>query len=79
MQDFEAQNTRFSAIDAGCGNGWATRMISKHELCDECIGVDAAELMVKKARDLDKGTYIHVLHWMYVFMPEFMSKVYACT
>ena len=45
----------FSIIDAGCGNGWAVRKISKHQNCEIAIGVDGSELMINKAKKLDSN------------------------
>ena len=48
----------FSAIDVGCGNGWAVRKLTAYEGCQSCIGVDGSESMIEKARGIDSdGTY----------------------
>ncbi len=50
----------FSAIDAGCGNGWVVRLLSTIDGCKSVIGVDGAESMISRANDVDPaGTYIH--------------------
>ncbi len=50
----------FSAIDAGCGNGWVVRLFSEHENCSIAIGVDGAESMVLRALEKDpEGMYFH--------------------
>lgn len=48
----------YTAIDAGCGNGWVVRRLSAHLACEEAIGVDGASAMIHRARELDPdGTY----------------------
>ena len=48
----------FSAIDVGCGNGWAVRRLREHEGCQGCAGVDGSESMIEKARGIDPdGNY----------------------
>ncbi|MBN09223.1 MAG: nodulation protein S NodS [Flavobacteriaceae bacterium] len=50
----------FSFIDAGCGNGWAVRIIGNNPNCKKAIGIDGSKNMIKKAKDLDKkNTYIY--------------------
>ena len=44
---------KFSFIDAGCGNGWVTRQVSKEKNCFKSIGVDGSKLMIKKAKKID--------------------------
>lgn len=46
---------KFSLIDAGCGNGWAVRYISKHPNCKFAFGVDGSEMMIEKAKKLDSN------------------------
>jgi len=56
----------FSLIDAGCGNGWAVRHISKHPNCKIASGLDGSELMIDKAKKLDsKNEYFvgDLLKW----------------
>jgi len=43
----------FSFIDAGCGNGWVVRQLSKNPNCQEAIGVDGSEKMIAKAKSID--------------------------
>lgn len=43
----------FSFIDAGCGNGWVVRKVSKLKNCESSIGVDGSLKMINKARRLD--------------------------
>ena len=51
----------FTAIDGGCGNGWAARKMAEHPLCKHVTGVDAAAIMVDRAEtlsaDIDKVSY----------------------
>ena len=50
----------FRAIDAGCGNGWVVRLLSKHDDCTEAIGIDGAVSMIQRAKQIDPaGTYVH--------------------
>jgi len=39
----------FTVVDAGCGNGWAARLMAQHEQCEGVTAVDAAALMIEKA------------------------------
>ena len=43
----------FTFLDAGCGNGWVVRKVSKLKNCVGSIGVDGSLKMIKKARNLD--------------------------
>ena len=43
----------FSFIDAGCGNGWVVRKVSKLKNCESSSGVDGSLKMINKARRLD--------------------------
>lgn len=43
----------FSAIDVGCGNGWVVRKLASNPDCISAIGVDGAESMIAKARQID--------------------------
>ena len=43
---------QFTAIDGGCGNGWAARKMAEHPLCESVVGVDAAAVMVDRAQVL---------------------------
>jgi len=53
-------NKEFSIIDAGCGNGWAVRLISCNKSCIVASGVDGSKLMIKKAKKIDKrNKYFH--------------------
>ena len=59
-------DTTFTFIDAGCGNGWVVREVKKHPLCEEAIGVDGAEGMIRKANRIDAvGNYYcsDLLEW----------------
>lgn len=44
---------QFSFIDAGCGNGWVVRQVSKHPECVSATGVDGAQQMIDKALKSD--------------------------
>tara|TARA_B100000886_G_C20385996_1_gene476074 strand:- start:475 stop:1083 length:609 start_codon:yes stop_codon:yes gene_type:complete len=43
----------YKFIDAGCGNGWVVRMVSKDAKCKSAVGVDGSSNMIRKARKLD--------------------------
>ena len=47
-----ASTGSFTAIDAGCGNGWMARKLAQHAECQSVVGVDAAAMMVDRAREL---------------------------
>ncbi len=50
----------FTAIDAGCGNGWVVRLLRATPNCLHATGVDGATEMIEKARALDAdGEYVH--------------------
>jgi SAM-dependent methyltransferase len=50
----------FTAIDAGCGNGWIVRRLRQSPQCLAVMGVDGAAGMIAKARALDpQGTYVN--------------------
>ncbi|MAV94946.1 MAG: hypothetical protein CMA31_04580 [Euryarchaeota archaeon] len=52
--------SEFSAIDLGCGNGWAVRRLKKMPSCKSSSGVDGSEMMISKARSIDsEGEYFH--------------------
>ena len=56
----ELDCNEFDAIDAGCGNGWLVRKLTSMEGCQSAIGVDGADAMIDRAREIDsEGTYIH--------------------
>jgi SAM-dependent methyltransferase len=49
----------FTAIDAGCGNGWTVRRLRASSGCLAATGVDASAGMIAKARALDPpGRYV---------------------
>ena len=55
MLEFAYKNLKnFSFIDAGCGNGWVVRKVSKNKECIDSIGVDGSSKMIDKAVSLDK-------------------------
>jgi len=48
----------FTAIDVGCGNGWAVRKVANENNCSLSQGVDGSESMISKARSIDpEGKY----------------------
>ena len=48
----------FNAIDIGCGNGWVVRKLSDFVNCMHATGIDGAESMIAKAKNIDeKGDY----------------------
>ena len=50
----------FSAIDAGCGNGWVVRSLKTKSSCSLAMGVDGAKSMILRALDKDPdGMYFH--------------------
>lgn len=51
--DRETKGVEFTAIDMGCGNGWAARRLVSHPLCRQVTGVDGAALMIAKAESID--------------------------
>ena len=54
MLDFAIEDKLpFSFIDAGCGNGWVVRKVSKISNCTQAVGIDGSEKMILKARKID--------------------------
>ena len=50
----------FSAIDAGCGNGWVVRSLKNNPSCSLAMGVDGAKSMIVRALEKDpEGLYFH--------------------
>ena len=49
----EKTQEKFSAIDIGCGNGWVVRLLKDHPLCYSAEGIDGAEAMIAKAKEID--------------------------
>jgi SAM-dependent methyltransferase len=48
----------FTAVDAGCGNGWLVRKLRAAEGCRGATGVDGSAGMIARARALDpQGSY----------------------
>jgi SAM-dependent methyltransferase len=56
----ELDTTRgFTAIDAGCGNGWIVRQLQNSPGCVAAAGVDGSAGMIAKARAIDPpGNYV---------------------
>ena len=51
---------KFNIIDAGCGNGWAVRLVANEKNCKSACGVDGSLLMIQKAKKNDPiNNYIH--------------------
>ncbi len=44
----------FTFLDAGCGNGWVVRKVSKLNKCIKAIGIDGSQKMIEKAKSIDK-------------------------
>lgn len=67
MLDFAIKDKLpFSFIDAGCGNGWVVRKVSKISNCTQAIGIDGSEKMILKARKINpKLNYYHadIMSW----------------
>ena len=62
----ESMERGFSAIDAGCGNGWVVRSLKNNSSCSLAMGVDGAKSMVVRALEKDpEGLYFHadLLSW----------------
>ena len=51
---------KFSFLDLGCGNGWATRNVYRESLCNRAVGVDGANKMVTNARS--RSSEEHYVH-----------------
>lgn len=45
--------SKYSFIDAGCGNGWVIRKVAEDPKCSKAIGVDGSKNMIDKAKRLD--------------------------
>ena len=52
--------SEFTAIDLGCGNGWAVRRLKRMPGCIFSSGVDGSEMMINKARSIDPVSYTHL-------------------
>ena len=48
----------FSAIDVGCGNGWACRKLQSNDNCSKVVGIDGSIEMITKAKQ--KGGEFHL-------------------
>ena len=56
----ESLERGFSAIDAGCGNGWVVRSLKNNPACSLAMGVDGAKSMILRAMEKDSGgLYFH--------------------
>lgn len=59
--------SKYSFIDAGCGNGWVIRKVAEDPKCSKAIGVDGSKNMIDKAKRLDvKNKYYceDLLKWI---------------
>ncbi|MDG1652922.1 MAG: class I SAM-dependent methyltransferase [Flavobacteriaceae bacterium] len=67
MLSFALQNeTPFSFIDAGCGNGWVVRSVAEHPMCQNAMGVDGSKKMIDKANKIDPNatyTCANLMQW----------------
>ena len=58
--DQNIDEQKFNIIDAGCGNGWAVRLVANEKNCKSACGVDGSKLMIQKAKKNDPiNNYIH--------------------
>ncbi len=56
----------YNFIDAGCGNGWVVRNVSKDSKCNSAVGVDGSADMIEKAKRLDPNNQYYckdLLEW----------------
>ena len=56
----------FTFLDAGCGNGWVVRKVSKLKNCIKAIGIDGSKKMIEKAKLIDKNNEYYcknLLNW----------------
>ena len=56
----------FTFLDAGCGNGWVVRKVSKLKNCIKAIGIDGSKTMIEKAKLIDKNNEYYcknLLNW----------------
>ena len=49
----ELDCNHFDAIDAGCGNGWVVRRLTSMKECQSAIGIDGADAMIERAKEID--------------------------
>lgn len=58
LSEVAALGKVFTAVDAGCGNGWVVRDLRMMPFCRRVIGVDGAPAMIAKAKEVDpEGEY----------------------
>ena len=75
---FNSQQSPFSFIDVGCGNGWVVRKVKKNPLCLAATGIDGANEMIRKAKRIDPyGDYIHseVMKWSPMKKVDFVHSM----
>jgi len=67
MIDFSLNKlNNFSFVDAGCGNGWVVRKVSKLKNCIKAIGIDGSKTMIEKAKYIDNNNEYYcknLLNW----------------
>ena len=51
--DLEIMQRGFTAVDAGCGNGWVVRLLKERDDCTIAMGVDGAPSMIANALRID--------------------------
>mgnify|MGYP006259783733 CR=1 FL=1 len=66
-----SSNKQFSIIDAGCGNGWAVRLISSNKNCLVASGVAGSKLMIKKAKKIYRKRYMYAHLWRWAIKCRF--------
>ncbi len=66
LSEVASLGQEFTAIDAGCGNGWVVRNLRQMPFCTHVCGVDGAATMISKAKEIDPvGDYHHadLMQW----------------
>ncbi|MEC7256151.1 MAG: class I SAM-dependent methyltransferase, partial [Candidatus Thermoplasmatota archaeon] len=62
IEQVKDNESGFSSVDVGCGNGWVVRLLSSHEKCNYALGLDGAQAMIEKALKIDPtGNYEKVV------------------
>ena len=51
--NLEIMQRGFTAVDAGCGNGWVVRLLKERDDCSIAMGVDGAPSMIANALRID--------------------------
>ena len=68
-QQVESTEQNFSAVDVGCGNGWVVRKLKSHGKCEYAMGIDGAEAMITKAKNIDGDT-----DYTQALLPDFQPE-----